>query len=1460
VKHFVRGGWVVLSLLAFALLLKASIPQVPTGTWQAGNSLNTARSDTSAVLLPDGRILIAGGTDANGVVLVSAEIVNVDGSISLTAPMNVPRTSAAAIVLPTGNVLVTGGITTDGGITNSAELYDPLNNSWEILPAAMAAPRSGHTMSQLLNGEVLIAGGNSSSGPVAALEIFDPANQSFTQVGMLVTARKDHAAAVLPDGRVFIAGGTNASGATLASTEIFDSNGIGTSAGPVSPGPALNAGRAKASVTTLLDGTVLIAGGNTRATDPAQGVVDLASAEIFDPAANAIAPSASSLTTARSRHLAILLPNNNSVLIVGGNSAGNTLASVETYTPWTKQFSAVSSMSGARAGASGAALSSVDGLLQVLGGKSANDRALAGSEYYGFATVKTDQSDYAPGMPVTITGSGWQPGETVMLNLVESPNLDTHPPLTAIADASGNIFNNQFSPDTHDLNVRFYLTAVGASSQAQNTFTDGQPIITTVASSPFSPNQSSSAGVNDTTDITGKNQGGGAIADFRIRIRAGSTSGTLVREFLCGSLGSNASCTKTWDGKDSASNFLADGTYVAIGSSGTSENTAANDVATIVVDSTNPTVTLTSPANLAFVHGPVDLEANPGDANGIQKVEFYVDGTGAGSLVGVDTSAGGGGWKVTNIALSDGDHTWSAKAFDNAGNNVFSSSRTIHVDSTNPNVSINSVPNGSVGTSMTITGTASDLPALVGYGVASVQVTISGPAGTTGAATNTGTNFSTWSFTFTPSAPGSYSAQAMATDQAGNSSNSNTRNFTVVADSTAPATTISLGPATPNGSNGWYTSNVGVTVSATDNAGGTGVAETRCVLDPASAPATFDDIPAVCAYTGSGANIADDGQHVIYAASKDNNGNKETVKSASFKIDKTAPGITFTSRTLANANGWNNSAVTVNWSCSDATSGAVSASASQTVSTQGQNQSSTGTCSDNAGNTATDTQNGINIDTTAPTIAFDHQTPTANGNGWNNTNVQLIWNCSDALSGAVDDTVSQSLSTEGFNQSATGTCTDKAGNTATNTKAAINIDKTAPTLSGSPSPAANINGWNNTDVTVTFACSDALSGVDTAPFSPQTVNTEGAGQSRTANCMDEAGNSASAMVNNINIDKTAPTASASASPGPNAYGWNNTDVTVTFSGIDSLSGIDSCTSPATLSSDGANQSASGTCTDKAGNPSVIATASGINIDKTPPVISFTGPNPLPNSYGWNNTNVTLFWNCADSLSGPVASPVSQLISTEGSSQSAVGACFDKAGNSTTHSDGSVNIDKTSPTLSPTVSPSTVLLNGSATATPNAADALSGIASQSCPAVNTSGVGLHSLTCTATDKAGNANTAVASYTVQFGVCPLFDYTRSVKSGATYPIKFYLCDVNHADYSSSSTIAHAVTVSMVSGYSGVPEDAGNANPDLDFRFDPTLGPGGGYIFNLKTTGLAGGTYLLNFNVSDDPTAHAVQFGVK
>jgi hypothetical protein len=111
-------------------------------------------------------------------------------------------------------------------------------------------------------------------------------------------------------------------------------------------------------------------------------------------------------------------------------------------------------------------------------------------------------------------------------------------------------------------------------------------------------------------------------------------------------------------------------------------------------------------------------------------------------------------------------------------------------------------------------------------------------------------------------------------------------------DTTAPTTMISLSPASPNGSNGWYRSSVHATVSASDDSGGSGVAETRCVLDPTTPPASFDDLPADCAYTGAGMDVTTNGTHTLYAASEDNVGNKEAIESVSFKIDQTPPTVT----------------------------------------------------------------------------------------------------------------------------------------------------------------------------------------------------------------------------------------------------------------------------------------------------------------------------------------------------------------------------------------------------------------------------------------------------------------------------------------------------------------------------------------------------------------------------------------
>jgi hypothetical protein len=138
-------------------------------------------------------------------------------------------------------------------------------------------------------------------------------------------------------------------------------------------------------------------------------------------------------------------------------------------------------------------------------------------------------------------------------------------------------------------------------------------------------------------------------------------------------------------------------------------------------------------------------------------------------------------------------------------------------------------------------------------------------------------------------------------------------------DAAAPVTAIGLNPATPNGQNGWYTSDVVVTVSAVDETGGSGLAETRCVLDPAAAPATFDDMSAGCAYTGAGASVPADGQHALYAASKDNAGNKEAVKSQAVKIDKTAPTISISAP--ANTVYLLNQAVPAAYACADGSSG-----------------------------------------------------------------------------------------------------------------------------------------------------------------------------------------------------------------------------------------------------------------------------------------------------------------------------------------------------------------------------------------------------------------------------------------------------------------------------------------------------------------------------------------------------------
>lgn len=209
--------------------------------------------------------------------------------------------------------------------------------------------------------------------------------------------------------------------------------------------------------------------------------------------------------------------------------------------------------------------------------------------------------------------------------------------------------------------------------------------------------------------------------------------------------------------------------------------------------------------------------------------------------------------------------------------------------------------------------------------------------------------------------PAGYVAQPASVDLNLHCNDSVTVNVTVgPADTTAPVTTASGSPA-PNGA-GWNTGNVAVTLSATDNAGGSGVAGITYSVSGAQSQAAT-----VVNGSSAAVTITADGSSTVTFFATDNAGNAEAPKTFTVRIDRTAPTIAFTRAPAPNANGWNNTPVTVAFQCADGLSGLAAGSPpAPTIVGDGAGQSVTGTCADLAGNSASATVSNINVDTSAP--------------------------------------------------------------------------------------------------------------------------------------------------------------------------------------------------------------------------------------------------------------------------------------------------------------------------------------------------------------------------------------------------------------------------------------------------------------------------------------------------------------
>jgi hypothetical protein len=717
-------------------------------------------------------------------------------------------------------------------------------------------------------------------------------------------------------------------------------------------------------------------------------------------------------------------------------------------------------------------------------------------------------------------------------------------------------------------------------------------------------------------------------------------------------------------------------------------------------------------------------------------------------------------------------------------------------------------------------------------------------------------------------------ANATVSDQAGNTAGA-TSSPTIGIDLTAPNTAIAALPEWNNNS---------VTVNFDANDALSGVA------------ATYSTIDSGAEQSGTSVTITDEGEHTLAFWSVDAAGNQEAHTTISVKIDKTSPTIGVGQSPAANADGWNNGDVTVTFTCADPLSGITSCIADgtssdrTTLTAQGQHQHMTGTATDTAGNSA-HAETFVSIDTTKPTLN-SVRTP-ANQYGWNNRDVTVDWNCDDALSGlkSCTDGGSTIVRSEGAGQSATGTATDAAGNSASTTIGDINIDTAAPTLSGAATSEPNANGWYNGDVTVQWTCDDARAGIDGACPAASIVTGEGDNLSASESVKDRAGNATNATVDQSKIDRIAPSTLASVWA-PLASGWYAGEVLVTLNSSDNLSGvaatyyaIDGDIANAKMYSAPFSHNLKGVHTitfwsvDKAGNTEdANAHSMTLIIDNVPPTIAGSRA-PAANNFGWNNSPVVAHFDCADAESGIAVCEPDYTFVNEGAGQSYIGMATNNAGNTATATVRDVNIDMTAPTITLTgiASGGIYILGAVPTATCGAVDTLSGLVgacSVSVTGGNTNGVGTFSFSATAMDKAGNTAMIAGNYRVIYRfdgflqpindtghaqVCGAGCVTSIFKGGSTVPVKFQL---KQAD----GTIIHASSLPQWSTpQKGSPttapiDESSYSDPATSgdsYLWDSTAQQ---YSYKWSTKSLSIGYYYRIYITLDDGQIYTVDVGLR
>ncbi|WP_405057099.1 hypothetical protein OG474_30730 [Kribbella sp. NBC_01505] len=303
---------------------EAGAPLAIPGAWAPVGLLPAGASGAAAVRLNGGKVLTAGGEDGTGKALAGTALFDAVANTweALTA-LPTSRHLHTMSRLDGGKVLLVGGTSDPVGGLDTCELYDPLAKTWKTQPKKLKAGRFAHSATVLPDGRVLVAGGKGTRGGradslLSSVEIFNPADGTWSEAEPMIDARAGHQAVLLDQTKVLVIGGAvpTGTGTEVPSSycELYDvTTGIWTAA------EGMTAPRSGHQVTALDAKRVLVTGGDATSylVDGTYDPHSRGSAEVFELGGSW--KQVAALPSGRSRHQAVLL-RTGKVLVLGGTS------------------------------------------------------------------------------------------------------------------------------------------------------------------------------------------------------------------------------------------------------------------------------------------------------------------------------------------------------------------------------------------------------------------------------------------------------------------------------------------------------------------------------------------------------------------------------------------------------------------------------------------------------------------------------------------------------------------------------------------------------------------------------------------------------------------------------------------------------------------------------------------------------------------------------------------------------------------------------------------------------------------------------------------------------------------------------------------------------------------------------------------------------------------------------------